>query len=1490
MSWTARNRTTRSPRPDAGADPDMGRDDDSWYEPQRRAPAWRGEPAEPAPRHADRGSARDQLNAVADQLERLMDGGEAPQPARAPHSQPQPNRKMRRAAAARARTEGRPAPTSEAERRTSRIEAVLGALDRLDRRVEDLSQAATGPAASDTRRGDGAPADGYDADPYDAAPYDAAPYDADPYGAEAYDPSYDVDPYDADPYMRAGHEEERVEAMRRDRSAARHAARSGASGPQRRAPHGGAADDDFDRQEREAMAARAPERRRSARGEPVPAVVAAELGEELRPLFQDLARKIERAGGPQDVAVATLRRDIAELRNTLMESLRAERGRASPRDAAEMRRLSDAVERLRADRSDMRVARELRAEIADLRSLIGQSNVDGMLQSLESGYAHLVQRLDELARDRAEPRLLEDLGQRLAEIEDAFRIVPRADQLVALDDRVADIGHRVEELVRRNAGPELETLRGEVRGVRDLVERLDVQDLLGGIEERLSTLSVRLDSVEQMADDQRAMRERLEQIDRRLPASGAVDRLNDRLEEIAGMLADDRAARAAEPDPRLDQQLDEIAGRLKRIENARQMPPSYDAAFTLLEKRLTAIDSKIDALDRPETVTLSAGDGRAAIETDLLTRLESGIADLTRRLDGAQSSGQGPDLDRLHAEIAALREGLASPGEPQFGNLEAQVRDLAEAVSRSSGRDDGAALAQIESKIAALAEKLDAAEHGFARLDDLHPGAQSGVSGEIMDALRGDLHRLMDAATSSERKTRESMDSVQSVLASINQRLVALEQDRGADGAPLASPEDDRPLEPGSGKPQPRPRIRIQEQQRAGTPVARARPAQKGAPGGDPAGDPPARAPRTAQAAGPQATDAQAGGAQAGSAERGEGAQRHARSNDPRDRKADFIAAARRAAQAAAAEVDEPKSTLGLLRGRGKSAAQEGEDTAGRSAAGWLRSRLSGRRKGGREDEAESEVATPATAERRDGGRGKGAPRADEAAAAPSVRADARPTDLAGDEAEQAEAGGRRLFSPGGRRAVLLAAAAVVIAIGALQIFKQVGPGGSDGAEDLAALDTPPVIEQVAQPQEDATSRRAPDTPATLASASGQTGAQAGAQTASNTGSRAGPTVERAQRAATGAPEGPTATEAGMPGSSASPAQGIPSRDMPAQDAGAGEAEMAFAPPAVPQAGFSANPDTLPTSQFQGPADAGETGMGTGTPGASDALAGIPESIGPLPLRQAAAQGDPNALFAVAVRYTEGKGVTPDLAEAARYYRRAAEAGLAPAQYRLGSLYEKGRGVERDLEAARDWYARAAKQGNAKASHNLAVLYAEGISGNPEFRDAAHWFKTAANFGLTDSQYNLGILYARGLGLEKNLVESYKWFALAAEQGDADAANKRDELANMLSKEQLAEARLAVETWQQAPQSASANTVEMSPSWSAPAAPVSQATMTGDPRTMVLQAQKLLAERGFDPGTPDGQVGPRTREAIRAFQAAAGLPVTGHVTPALVEALSERSI
>lgn len=191
---------------------------------------------------------------------------------------------------------------------------------------------------------------------------------------------------------------------------------------------------------------------------------------------------------------------------------------------------------------------------------------------------------------------------------------------------------------------------------------------------------------------------------------------------------------------------------------------------------------------------------------------------------------------------------------------------------------------------------------------------------------------------------------------------------------------------------------------------------------------------------------------------------------------------------------------------------------------------------------------------------------------------------------------------------------------------------------------------------------------------------------------------------------------------------------------------------------------------------------------------GLPASIGG-PLRIAAAAGDPAAEYEIALRYSEGRGVTQSNADAHRWLERAAKAGFVPAQFRLASLNEKGDGLKKDLATARRLYLAAADKGHAKAMHNLAVLHAEGIDGKPDYKAAAQWFRKAAGYGIADSQFNLAILYARGIGIEQNLAESYKWFALAAAKGDQDAAKKRDEVAARLDPQTLNAARLAAQTF-----------------------------------------------------------------------------------------------
>ena len=63
----------------------------------------------------------------------------------------------------------------------------------------------------------------------------------------------------------------------------------------------------------------------------------------------------------------------------------------------------------------------------------------------------------------------------------------------------------------------------------------------------------------------------------------------------------------------------------------------------------------------------------------------------------------------------------------------------------------------------------------------------------------------------------------------------------------------------------------------------------------------------------------------------------------------------------------------------------------------------------------------------------------------------------------------------------------------------------------------------------------------------------------------------------------------------------------------------------------------------------------------------------------------------------------------------------------------------------------------------------------------------------------------------------------------------------------------------------------------------SVAKAAGDP--LLYAVQEALTDEGYDPGWPDGVLGPRTREAIRAFEADYSLPVTGMMSPDLVYAL-----
>ncbi|MGX1787802.1 hypothetical protein ACWIGM_13720 [Bosea sp. NPDC055332] len=373
---------------------------------------------------------------------------------------------------------------------------------------------------------------------------------------------------------------------------------------------------------------------------------------------------------------------------------------------------------------------------------------------------------------------------------------------------------------------------------------------------------------------------------------------------------------------------------------------------------------------------------------------------------------------------------------------------------------------------------------------------------------------------------------------------------------------------------------------------------------------------------------------------------------------------------------------------------------------------------------------------------------ASEAAAAGGPAGAAEPAKSG--KAGKAASGGGRLkeILEKRRRPLLLGLAALVLAIGAAQVFS----GGQQGAKKQVANES---------------MQSAPVKPAP-------------AET---------PAVQPAPQSA---PAEPTTPPAKDQNSALPPLQigTTPARAAAIAPAPEGPASVAETPAA-------AVPSMVAALPLQSPTEAVETVTGIGD---------LPSAVGSAGLRKAALSGDARAVYQLAAQAADGP-TNRDPKLALRLFERAAVAGLTPAQFRLGNMFEKGIGTNRDPSLAKVWYGRAAERGNAKAMHNLAVLYAEGAGGKPDYATATDWFRRAAEHGVRDSQYNLAILLGRGLGAPADLGQSYRWFAIAAAQGDEDAGRKRDEVAGRLSASDLAAAKAAAESWKPKPLEASANEV-----------------------------------------------------------------------------------
>jgi TPR repeat protein len=152
-------------------------------------------------------------------------------------------------------------------------------------------------------------------------------------------------------------------------------------------------------------------------------------------------------------------------------------------------------------------------------------------------------------------------------------------------------------------------------------------------------------------------------------------------------------------------------------------------------------------------------------------------------------------------------------------------------------------------------------------------------------------------------------------------------------------------------------------------------------------------------------------------------------------------------------------------------------------------------------------------------------------------------------------------------------------------------------------------------------------------------------------------------------------------------------------------------------------------------------------------------------LLQATKSGNPQYLFDYASAL-ETAETGADVAQAAEYYERAAQAGHLEASVSLGVLYQEGRGVTQDLDRARTLYETAAEKNHPRALNNLGLLFVRGDGVAQDYDRAARLFERAVDLGLSTAMTNLGVMYENGFGVPLDEAKAAALYRLASTAND----------------------------------------------------------------------------------------------------------------------------
>jgi len=453
----------------------------------------------------------------------------------------------------------------------------------------------------------------------------------------------------------------------------------------------------------------------------------------------------------QDLA-ASFAQEISNLRGEIKEIGAAVAENGYPQDLyADLQRLAEGMEYI-GEATENAVTNSMRGELDSIRAM-----VNGMAR--QDDLAVIVEHFEALRQQMAETEAqaqARNLDTKIGSLADAIEMLvsqmSSADrdlnsQMHTLDERLAEIVAAIDANAQATAD-----LSGDAG--------------LGSLEARITRLIEDIDAVNLQQRDT-LLADRIEGLAARMEELAklqATEHLDSRFDELAALLAQGGAAPSGED---LTAIVSDISRKIDDM-----------ARGTVSSELVQRFDDLVNRIDSLDGIGASGG-----LSEEILTWLEERMNDIAARIDGNVAAKGNPaaDLGALEEQIAALTKLLSEPRVAEDINTAQMTSRMSALEDYMSANDEYI----VEAARQAAETALEAYVRNFAGQQSSNSVSQADLS--TISDLASDLHALEEMTRSGEQRSQQTFETLQQTLVQIADRLDKLSASTESAAAPAAS-------------------------------------------------------------------------------------------------------------------------------------------------------------------------------------------------------------------------------------------------------------------------------------------------------------------------------------------------------------------------------------------------------------------------------------------------------------------------------------------------------------------------------------------------------------------------------------------------------------------------------------------------------------------------------------------------------------------------------